>query len=87
MSSVKPAVVEKELKTLISFKEFKIINGLLEKSSALLTTATPEKMITYVKTTFPVKDKLSSWTLYVNNVQKELDGRGLNSKELLKDLI
>lgn len=44
-------------------------------------------LLTYVRATFPIRQKLSTWKRAINRIKNEFEQRGLDSEMLLRGLI
>ncbi|WP_283966821.1 hypothetical protein [Tritonibacter sp. AK171] len=63
--------------------------GLLSKviGSANLDGMSNETMLAFVRSSFPVRNRISNWKRFARDVQAELDRRGKNGVQLMKGLV
>lgn len=89
MINSKPRLTDiiEELSTLLSFKEFGIVNMILSRVIKNLPTMPSEKIIAYIRTTFAAKDDLPGWYTLVTSAKEEFKNRKIDFEKLLQGLI
>ena len=74
-----------EFENLFSGGCFSVANNMLAKVYINVPTLPTHKLITYVKAAHPEKDKLKVYPYLFNSIKTELNKRGLNAGEMLKE--
>jgi len=74
--------ITNEIKALSGLKEYRIINFMLGKAIERLPSMSVEKILTYTTAAHPIKEHLTIWPKYLEQVKQEFKVRNLDFYKL-----
>jgi hypothetical protein len=80
------SLIIEEIGTLATYNSFGVINMMLSKGIKRIDEMSPEKIVTYARSVFAIRDNVPLWESFVKAADISLTKRGLDSKKILKGL-